>query len=82
MHKVNGSKFLVSDEAHHSVLEATSIVANTASVGEMVESCWKKIEALENQEWANFVLNFQKKKKRCNQSARTQQELQAAAVPK
>lgn len=28
----------------------------------MVESFWKKIEALENQKGENFVLNFQKKK--------------------
>lgn len=49
----------ISDEAHHSVLEATSI---SGTVGVLVETFWEKIEATENQKWGNFVLNFQKKK--------------------
>lgn len=40
-------------------LETTS---SSGAVGGIVESFWKMYEALENQEWANFVLNFQKKK--------------------
>lgn len=49
-----------SAEAHHNVLEATSTSGTVDEI--LVESFWKKIEALENQRGENFVLNFQKKK--------------------
>lgn len=40
-------------------VETTS---SSGVVGGIVKSFWKKTEALEKQEWENFVLNFQKKK--------------------
>lgn len=40
-------------------VETTS---SSGVVGGIVKSFWKKTEALEKQEWENFVLNFRKKK--------------------